>query len=80
MEEKAVIAVVRYIVDLQAENRAMWEILRKAAIVPQKWPPPELIEARRKLHSIPVVAGTLGRNDVSQVEVLLSTLATVQPV
>jgi hypothetical protein len=78
MPDELVSAILTMLVDLKAENLALWMVLDKAGQVPQRWPPPELAKANQMVHSIRAGLSSLPKIDPQQIAILLATLSRTQ--
>lgn len=79
MDDSQVIAIVKFLVRLQAENLAMRKVLIQAGKIEPEGLGAMIAEQRRNLEKLPVVASALLRNDLSTLSMLLDTLSKVRP-
>lgn len=70
-------ALARSIVELRAENLALWNVLRKAVVT--EWPPPELVEQWERIKPFRTAADSLRKTGVAQLPTLLESLARHLP-
>jgi hypothetical protein len=75
MKDDQIIAILLMLVDLKAENMALWKIARKADLAPLAWSPPELREAEAALSNLRSGIATLQGSALSQIPILLKTLS-----
>ncbi len=79
LDKTQVTELVKFLVQLQAENLAVRKILTIAAHIGSAEMEDLIAAERQRLESIPVVAHALLRSDTSQLAVVLGTLSTVHP-
>ena len=80
MTDDQIIAVVQFLIDLKAENLALWKILAEANLIPEKFPPPEMGETQELVASLHTAAAALPRTGLSGIPTLLDTLSRIRPV
>jgi hypothetical protein len=74
MDNAQLIAILKFLVQLKAENLA----LRKHAQNPEALSQ-EIDGERQRLEKLPAVAHALARNDPTQLQSVLDTLAIIRP-
>jgi hypothetical protein len=79
MTDPAVTAIVKFLVQLKAENLALLKHLEKEGSVPHNLLHSEIAMQRQKLESLPGVAHLLLMHDPNNLESVLDTLSTVRP-
>jgi hypothetical protein len=79
MTDAQLIALVKFLVRLQAENLAMRKVLVRGGGTGSAEIEAMIVEQRQALERLPVVASALQRNDLSTLQVLLDTLSTTHP-
>jgi hypothetical protein len=84
MEKKQVsedqfIAAIHFLIDLQAENLALWSVLDQHKMLGVHWPPPEIAAMKEKLAPLHAAAASLPRTGLSQIAMLLGTASRHPP-
>jgi len=80
MTDDDVIAIVRLLVQIRAENLALLKCLQKDSAIPANFLRQQVAIQTQSLYQIPAIAQALSRNDPSNLPTLLSTLSVAQPV
>jgi hypothetical protein len=80
MTDDPIIAIVEFLIDLKAENLALWKILAQANLIPASFPPPEMSETQKMVASHRAAAASLPRTGLSGIPTLLGTLSRIRPV
>ena len=80
MTNSELIAIVKFLVRLQAENLALRKILIQDSRMDPDGQEEMIAEQQQNLERLPVIASALLRNDLSTLPILLDTLSTTRPV
>jgi hypothetical protein len=80
MNDSQLIVIVKFLVQLQAENLAMRKVLVQTGQIEPEGLKAMIVEQRQQLDRLPVIASALQRNDLSALSMLLDTLSTTRPV
>jgi hypothetical protein len=79
LNDAQLIAIVKFLVRLQAENLAMRKVLARSGQTGSSELDGMIAEERQVLERLPVIASALQRNDLTQLPILLDTLSTTHP-
>jgi hypothetical protein len=79
MNDAQIIAIVKCLMQLKAENLALYKWLLKDSVLPTSGLVPQIAEQRQRLEQLPAIAHALARTDPSQLPILLGTLSAVRP-
>jgi hypothetical protein len=80
MTNDQIIAIVKFLIDLKAENLALWKVLARANLIPASFPPPEMSDTQKMVASLHTAAASLPRTGLSGIPTLLDTLSRIHPV
>lgn len=77
--ENQFVSAIEFMIDLQAENAALWRVLDRTERILDGWPPLELAEERAALAPLRAAAASLPRTGLYGVAGLLGTLSRHRP-
>lgn len=79
MTDRQAIAILKFLLQLKAENLALMKSLRKDGVIPQSGLSAEIVRERQRLEKLPTVAHALLMTDLTHLESLLGTVSAIPP-